>query len=166
MFYLLICCSVMSSCLQLHGLSMPGFPVLCYLPDLTQTHVHWVCNPIQPSYLLSSASPPALNLSHYQGLFQWVGSSHQVAKVLGLQLQHQSFQWIFRIDFLWDWLVWSPAVQGILKSLLQHHSSKESILRLALRFFMVQLTYPNMTSRKFIALTIWAFVSKAHLSTF
>ena len=53
-------------------------------------------------------SPPAFNLSQHQGLFQWVGFSHQVPKVLELQLQHQSFQWIFRIDFLWDWLVWSP----------------------------------------------------------
>ena len=82
--------------------------------------------------LLSSPSPSP-NLSHHQGLFQWVGSLYQVAKVLGLQLQHQSFQWIFRIDFLWDWLVWSPAVQETLKSLLQHHSSKASILRLAPR---------------------------------
>ena len=111
--------------------SMPGFPVFCYLPELTQTHVHWVGDPIQPSHLLSSPSPPSPNLYHHQGLFQWVGSLHQVAKVLGLQLQHQSFQWIFRVDFLWDWLVWSPAVQETLKSLLQHHSSKASILRLA-----------------------------------
>ena len=62
---------------------------------------------IQPSYPLSSPSPLAFNLSLYQGLFQWVSSSHQVDKVLELQLQHESLQWIFRIDFLWDWLVWS-----------------------------------------------------------
>ena len=58
--------------------------------------------------LLSSPSPPAFNLSQHQGLFQWVSSSYQVAKVLELQLQYQSFQWIFMVDFLQDWLVWSP----------------------------------------------------------
>ena len=63
---------------------------------------------VMPSHPLSSPSPPALNLSQHQGLFQWVSSSHQVAKVLELQLQHQSFQWVFRTDFLEDWLVWSP----------------------------------------------------------
>ena len=73
----------------------PGFPVLHYLPEFAQTHVHWMSDAIQPSHPLSSASPPALSLSQHQGLFQWVGSSHQVAKVLELQFQHQSFQWIF-----------------------------------------------------------------------
>ena len=58
--------------------------------------------------ILLPSYPPALSLSQYQGLFQWVDSSHQVAKILELQLQHQSFQWIFRVDFLEDWLVWSP----------------------------------------------------------
>ena len=74
---------------------MPGFPVLHYLLDFAQTHAHWVGDGIQPSHPLSSPSPPALNLSWYQGLFHWVHSLHQVAKVLELQLQHQSFQWIF-----------------------------------------------------------------------
>ena len=77
-----------------------GLPVYHQLPESTQTHVHWVGDAIQPSYPLSSPSPPALNLSQHQGLFQWISSSHQVAKVLELQLQHQSFQWIFRVDFL------------------------------------------------------------------
>ena len=80
--------------------STPSFPILHHLPELAQTHVHWVCDVIQPSHLLSSHSPPAFNLSQFQGLFQLVSSSHQVAKVLELQLQHQSFQWIFRTDFL------------------------------------------------------------------
>ena len=80
--------------------STPGFPVHHQLPELAQTHVHWVSDAIQPSHPLSSLSPPAFNLSQHQGLFQWVSSSHQVAKVLELQLQHQSFQWIFRTDFL------------------------------------------------------------------
>ena len=78
--------------------SMPGFPVLHYLPEFAQTHVHWVGDAVQPSHHLSSPSPPAFNLSQNQGLFQWVSSSHQLAKVLELQLQHQSFQWIFRVD--------------------------------------------------------------------
>ena len=80
--------------------SMPGFPVHHQLPELAQTHVHRVCDAIQPSHPLSTPSPPAFNLAQQQGLFQWVNPSHQVAKVLELQLQHQSFQWIFRTDFL------------------------------------------------------------------
>ena len=73
--------------------SMPGFLVLHHLPELAQTHVHWVGDTIQPSHPLSSPSPPAFNLSQHQGLFQWVSSLHQVAKVLEFQLQHQSFKW-------------------------------------------------------------------------
>ena len=89
--------------------SMPGFPVHHQLQECTQTHVHWVISDaIQPSQPLSSPSPSAFTLSQNQGLFQWVSSSHQVAKVLKFQLQHQSFQWIFRTDFLEDWLVGSP----------------------------------------------------------
>ena len=80
--------------------SMPGFPVLHYLLEFAQTHVHWGGDTIQPSHPLSSPSPSAFNLPRYQGLFQWVSSLHQVAKVLELQLQHQSFPWIFGIDFL------------------------------------------------------------------
>ena len=80
--------------------STPGLPVHYQLWEFTQTHVQWFGDAIQLSYLLSSPSPPALNLSQHQGLFQWLGSLHQVAKVLELQLQHQSFQWIFRVDFL------------------------------------------------------------------
>ena len=78
----------------------PGFSVLHYLPELAQTHVHWVDDAIPPSPSLSPSSPPALNLSQHQGLFQWSSSLHQVAKVLELQLQYQSFQWIFRVDSL------------------------------------------------------------------
>ena len=80
--------------------STPGLPVHHQLPEFTQTHVHQVVDAIQPSHPLSSHSPSAFNLFQHQGLFQWVSSSHQVAKVLELQLQHQSFQWIFRTDFL------------------------------------------------------------------
>ena len=80
--------------------STPGFPVHYQLPNFTQTHVHWVGDAIQPSRPLSSPSPSAFNLSQHQGLFKWFSCSHQVAKVLEFQLQYQSFQWIFRTDFL------------------------------------------------------------------
>ena len=80
--------------------SMPGFPVHDQLPELTQTPVHRVADAIQQSHPLSSSSPPAFSLSQHQGLFQWVSFSNQMAKVLEFQLQHQSFQWIFRTDFL------------------------------------------------------------------
>ena len=105
-------------------------------------------------------SPPAFSLSQHQGLFQWVSSSHQVAKVLELQLQHQSFQWEYSglISFRMDWFD-LLAVQRILKSLLQHHSSKASIVWCS-TFFIVQLSYPYMTTGKTVALTIWIFVSK------
>ena len=107
------CCSVAKLCLTLcdHvNCSRPGSPVLHYLPEFAQIHIHWVGDAIQPSHPLSSPSPPALNLSHHQGLLQWVSSSHQVAKVLELQLQHQSFQWIFRADssFCIDWSPYTP----------------------------------------------------------
>ena len=88
--------------------SMPGLPVHHQLPEFTQTHVRWVGDAIYPSHPLSSPSPPAPNPPQHQGLFKWVSSSHQVAKVLELQLQYQSFQWIFRTDFLQDGLVESP----------------------------------------------------------
>ena len=80
--------------------STPGLPVHHKLPEFTQTHVHWISDAIQPSHPLSSPSPPASNPSQHQGLFQWVSYSHQVAKVLECQLQHQSFQWTLRTDIL------------------------------------------------------------------
>ena len=80
--------------------SMPGFPAHHQLLKLAQTHVHRASDAIQPSHPLLSPSPPAFNLSQHQHLFQWLSSSHQVAKVLKLHLQHQSFQWTFRTDFL------------------------------------------------------------------
>ena len=80
--------------------SMTGFPVLHYLQGIAQTHVHWVGDAIKPSHPLLPSSLPALHCSHHQGLLQRVSSSHQVVKVLELQLQHQPFQWIFRVNFL------------------------------------------------------------------
>ena len=88
--------------------SMPGLTVHHQLLEFTQTLVHWVGDAIQPSCPLSSPSLPAFNLSQHQGLFQWVSSSRQVAKLLDLQLQHQPFPWLFRTNFLQDWLLWSP----------------------------------------------------------
>ena len=99
----LCCCSVTKLCLTLCNptdCSTSGFPVLHYLLEFVQTHVHWVSDAMQPSHPLSPLSFPALNLSQHQGLFQWVSSSHQVPKVLEFQLHYQSFQWIFRVDFL------------------------------------------------------------------
>ena len=92
--------SVMSDSLQPYDHSTPGLPVHHQLPESTQTHVHRIGDAIQPSHPLSSPSPPALNLSQHQGLFKWVSSSHQVAKVLEFQLQHQSFWWTPRNDLL------------------------------------------------------------------
>ena len=88
--------------------STPGLPVHHQLLGFTQTHVHRVGDAIQPSHPLSSPSPPAFNLSQHQGPFKWVSSSHQVAKVLELQLQHQSFQWTPSTDLLQGGLVGSP----------------------------------------------------------
>ena len=115
--------------------SMPGFPVCHQLMEPPETHVHWVGDAIQPSHPLSYPSPPAFNISQHQGLFQWVSSSHQVVRVLEFQLHHQSLR-----------MVWLDlhAVQGTLKSLLQHHSSKASILW-GSAFFIVQLSHPYMT---------------------
>jgi len=101
--FLLSFSSVAQSCLTLcnpMNHSMPGLPVHHQLPESTQTHVHRVSDTIQPAHLLSFPSPPALNLSQHQGLFQWVNSSHQVARVLEFQRQHQSFQWTPRTDLL------------------------------------------------------------------
>ena len=229
----------------------PGFLVLHHLPELAQTHVHWVSDAIQPSCPLLSPSPPAFYLSQHQSLLQWVCSLHQVAEVLELQLQHQSFQWIISVQsfsrarlFAIPWTAarqaslcitnsWSLlklmsiesvmpsnhiilccpllllpsifpqirvfsnesvlrirwpkfwsfsfstclsnefsglisfrigwfdllSVQGTLKSLLQHHCSKASILQ-RLVFFIVQLSHPYMTTGEIIALTRWTFVSK------
>ena len=139
--------------------SMPGFPVYHHLPELAQTHVHWVSDAIQPFHPLSSLSPPAFNLSQHQGLFQWIGSSHQVAEVLVLQLQYQSFQWIFRVDFLQDWLVWSPCCPRD-----SQESSPAPNLK-SINSLVLSLLYsPTLTSVydywKTIALTIWTFVSK------
>ena len=139
--------------------STPGFPVFHYLAEFAQTHVHWVSDAIQPSHPLSSPSPPALNLSQNQGLFQWVSSSHQVAKYWSFSFSiSPSSEYSGLISFRMDRLD-LLAVQGTLKSLLQQHSSKASILQHS-AFFMVQLSHPYMTTGKTTAFTRRTFVSK------
>ena len=135
--------------------STPGFPVQGthrQLLELAQTHVHWAGDAIQSFHLLSSSSPPAFNLPQHQGLFQWVGSLYQGARVLEFQLQHQSFHWIFRTNFLYDRLVWSPC---------SPRDSQESspILRSS-ALFTVHFSHPYMTTGKTIALTSWTFAGK------
>ena len=100
--------SVMSDSLRPCESEQPGLPVHHQLPEFTQTHVHQVGDAIQPSHPLFSPSPPAPNPSQHQSLFQWVNSSHEVAKVLEFQLQHLSFQWTPRTDLLYNGLVGSP----------------------------------------------------------
>ena len=126
-----LCCCVQSlSCVWLCNLmdcSMPGFPVLHCLPEFTQTHVHRVGDATQPSYPLSPPFPPALNLLQHQGLFQWVIARIRWPKYWSFNISPSNEQpglISFRIDWL-DLL----AVQGTLKSLLQHHGSKASILQ-------------------------------------
>ena len=139
--------------------STPGLPDHHQLPEFTQTHVQWVGDAIQPSHPLSSPSPSAFNLSQHQGLFQRVNSSHQVTKVLEFQLQHQSFQWIFRTDFLYDVLVGSL---GCPRNTQESSSTPQfkSINSLALGFLYSKLSHPYMTTGKIIALTRWTFVGK------
>ena len=138
--------------------STPGLPIHHQVSEFTQTHVHWVGDAIQPSHPLSFPPPPSLNPSSLR-VFSNVSSSHHVAKVLEFQPQCQSFQWTLGlISFRMDWLD-LLAVQGMLKSLLQHHSSKASILWCS-AFFIVQLSPPYMTTGKAIALTRQTFVDK------
>ena len=163
---LLLCCGLVTkSCLTLWDpidCSTVGFPFLHCLPAFAQTHAYWAGDAaVQRSHPLSSPSPPAFSLSQQQSLFQWVGSSQQVSKVLELHLHDQSLQWIFRVDFLNILIDWFDllAVQESLKSLLQHHSLKASVLR-GSAFFMVQLSHLYMTTGKAIALTRQTFVSQ------
>ena len=150
----------MSNSLQPHELQQPRPPVLRYIPEFAQTHVHLISDAIQPSYPLLPPSPCAFNLSQHQGLFQWVSSLHQVAKVLELELQHQTFQWQVMVDFLYDWLVWYPCSPRD-----SQESSPapqfESINSLAFSLLYSQtLTSVYMTTDKTIALTIQTFVGK------
>ena len=141
------------------NLSTPSLPVHHQLPEFTQTHVHRVSDAIQPSHPLSSPSP-APNPSQRQGLFQWVSSSHtRWPKYWSFSLSiSPSNEYPGLVSFKMNWLD-LLAVQGTLKSLLQHCSSKASILWCS-AFFIVQLSHPYMTTGKTIALTRRTFVGK------
>ena len=142
--------SIAQSCLTLCNpvnCSTPGLSVHHQLPEFPQTHVHWVGDAIQPSYLWSSPSPPAFNLSQHQGLFKWVSSSHQVAKVLEFQLQHQSFQWTPRTDLLQDGLVGSPCSPRDSQESSPIPQFKSSLVLLwCSAFFIGQLSHPYMAT--------------------
>jgi len=154
--------SVAQTCLTLcnpMNCSTPGLPVHHQLLEFTQTHVHRVGDAIQPSHPLSSPSSPAPNPSQHQSLFS-------ESTLCMRWLKYWSFSFSISpsnehpglVSFRMDWLDFL-AVQGTLKSLLQHHSSKASILRCS-AFFTVQLSQPYMTTGKTIALTRWTFADK------
>ena len=154
--------SVTQSCLTLcdpMNRSTPGLPVHHQLSELTQTHVHWVGDAIQPSHPLSSPSPPAFHLSQHQGLFQWISSSHQVAKLLEFQLQHQSFQWTPRTDLLQNGLVGSPCSPRD-----SQESSPASQCKSISSLVLSLLCGPTLISIhdywKNYSLTIWTFIGK------
>ena len=157
--------AVMSDSLRLGGLQHARPPCPSPTPESSQTHVHRVGDTIQPSHSLSSPPPPAFNLSQHQGLFQWVSSSHQVAKVLEFQLNiSPSNEYSGLISIWMDWLD-LLAVHGTLKSLLQHYNSKASILRRS-AFSIVQVSHPYMTTGETIALTRRTFVTKVMFMLF
>ena len=140
--------------------STPGFPVHHQLLELAQTHVHWAGDALQPSHSLSSPSLPTFNLSQHQRVF----SNESALCIRWPKYWSFSFnisssnEYSGLISFRRDWLD-LLVVQGTLESLLQHHSSKASILW-HLAFFTVQLSHPYMTTGKTIALTRWTFIGK------
>ena len=147
---LVVALSVAQSCQTLGDpmdCSTPGFPVLYHLPELAQTHVHGVSDAIQPSHPLLSPSPPAFNLSQHQGLSNELALCISWPKYWNFSFSiSPSNEYSGLISFRTDWFDYL-AVQGTLKSLLQHHSSKASILWCS-AFFMVQLSHPHVTLEK------------------
>ena len=142
--------------------STPGFPVHHQLLELAQTHVHQVSDATQLSHPLSSPSPPAFNLPQHQGLFQWVILHIRRPKHWRFSFSiSPSNEYSELISFRIDWFD-LLAVQEILKSLVQHHSWKASILwcSVFVFVFMIQLSYPYMTTGKTTALTRRTFVGK------
>ena len=139
--------------------SMSGIPVFHYSPEFAKIHVHWVNDAIKPFHPLPPSSSPDLNFSKHQGLFQWVGSLHQVTKVLELHLQHQSFP--INIQG-WYLLGFIGLISSKSKRLTRVFSST-TIQRhqfFGTQPFIVQLSHPHMTTRKMATLTIWTFVRK------
>ena len=156
------CCSVAQLCptfCNLMDCSTPDLSVHHQHPELPQTYVCRTGDALQPSYPLLSPSPPAFSLPQHQGVFQGVSCSHKQPKYWSFSFSITPFNEYSRlISFRMDWLD-VLAVQGTLKSLLQHHSSKLSILWRS-AFFMVQFSHPYMTTGKTIALTRWTFIGK------
>ena len=148
----------MSDSLQTLDYSMPGLPVHHHLPELTQIHVLWVSDAIQPSHPLSSPSPTAFNLSQDKGLFKWVLHIRWPKYwTFSFTISPSNEYWGL-ISFRMDWLD-LLAAQGTLKSLLQHHSSKAPILWCS-AFLITQLSHPYMTTGKTMGLTRWICVGK------
>ena len=125
-----------------------------HLPELAQTHVHWVGDATQPSHPLLSPSPPAFNLSHHQGLFQWVSSFHQVTKIF-VSASVSVLPMNIQDYFLCDWLVWSPCSARDSQESSPTHSSKASVLLQPafFVFFSFLLTSLSITDSRFIYLT-------------
>ena len=157
------CCSAAQLCSTLcdpMDCSMPGLPVPHHLPKLAQVHVHCISDAIQPSHPLMPSFPPALNLSQHQGLFQWVRLfTSRWPKYWSFSFSTSPpSEYSGLISLKIDCFDLLP-IQRTLRTLLQHHSSKASILWCS-AFYMVQLTHPYMPTRKTIALTRWTFVGK------
>ena len=157
-FWWLFSHSIMSNSLWPHGLQHARLPCPSLSPgDFSNSCPlsQW-CHPTISSSVAFFSS--CLNLYQHQGLFQWVSTSHLVAKVLELQLQHQSFQWVFRVDFLEDWLVWSPCCPREFQESSPTPQFK-SMNSLALSP-LYELSHVYRTTRKIITLTRWTFVGK------
>ena len=152
-------CSVVSDSLWPHGLQHVRPPCPSPTPRVYPNYVHWTSDAIQPSHPLSSPSPPIFSLCQHQGLFKWVNSLHQVAKYWSFSFSTSpSNEYSGLISFRIDWLD-LLAVQGILKTILQNHSSKASIHQCS-AFFIIQLSHLYMTTGKTTALTRHTFVVK------
>ena len=152
--------SVMSDSLRPHGLQHARLPCPSPSPRVcwNSCPLSWWCHPVISSSVAPFSSCP--QSSPASGSFQWVGSLNQMAKVLENQLQHKSFQWIFRVDFLWDWLFWSLCCSREPQEsspVPQFKSISSSMVHL---FLMVHLPHPCMTTGKTIGLTIWTFVGQ------
>ena len=158
------CCSDAKSCLFANPLTATHqAPLSSHLPEFAQTRVHRVGDAIQPSHPLPPPSPFAFSLSQHQGLFQQLSSSHLVAKVLSFSIS-LSNEYSGLISFTIDWFH-LLAVQVTLKSLLQYHSSKASVLQHS-AFFVVQLSYSYTTTGKTIALTLLDLCQQNDVSAF
>ena len=142
--------------------STPGLPVHHKLPEPTQTHVHWVSDAIEPPHPLLSSSPPALNLSQHQGLFQWVSSSHLVAKAeTGVSASASVLPMNTRDWSPLGWTNWiSLQSKGLSRVFYNTTVQKHQFFFWCSAFFIVQLSHPYMTTGKTIALTRQTFFGK------